>query len=150
MERNGKSLGEFPIMSIENPTLAHSWLTFPLQLSRIIYKSALLCKTKPISKKSNECILIYNKGLQKKDPFAAQKNKANSKPNKANFQTRRRFFSLLHKRLPPAASSAQHGERPFGPGSREAGYPRNDLCEGSQQSIINYQFTIVPRKKNKK
>jgi hypothetical protein len=33
----------------------------PRQRRKNLYKSALSCKTKPISKKSNECKLFYNK-----------------------------------------------------------------------------------------
>ena len=64
MERNGKPLGELPIMSIENPTLVHfrhfsSLLTNEYQassylraykalhLSRMLYKSALFMQNKP-------------------------------------------------------------------------------------------------------
>jgi hypothetical protein len=50
-----------------------------------------LVKTNPIQtqfpKSQNECKLTYNKGLQKNDAFAFQKNKPNSNPNKANFKS---------------------------------------------------------------
>ena len=82
-------------------------------------------KTNPIKANLKRAQMNVNslitKDYRKNDAFAVQKNK----PKQSQFQTRRRFFCLLHKRLP----------RPFGPGSREAGSPRNDELSGLLLSL---------------
>jgi len=68
----------------------------------------------------NEPKLNFNKGLQKKRLFSSPKNK----PKQTQFQTRRRFFRLLHKRLP-----------------RRGVYP-----ERSRRGTRNYIFSSFPAK----
>jgi len=105
LERNGKTLGELPIMSIENPTLAHFrhfnslFTNLPaykalylraykaLHLSRTLYKSPLFMQNKPNVKVAQINVNSYMKGkYEKLDTWLSEKNKPNSNPIKPNLR----------------------------------------------------------------
>ena len=94
MERNGKSLGELPIISIDNPTLAHfrhfSSLFTPSSLYICRGSSTnqlLFMQNKPNVKYAQINVNSYMKSkYEKLDTWLSGKNKPNSNPIKPNLQ----------------------------------------------------------------
>ncbi len=93
LERNGKPLGELPIMSIENPTLAHfrhfsSLFTNDLQSTKDYVRNyKLFLQNEP---KFRKVKLNVNKVLTKDydqlDTWSIGKKQSQTKPIKANLQ----------------------------------------------------------------
>ena len=114
LERNGKSLAEIPIMSIENPTLAHfrhfSSLFTKLPSTTVensLQITPFYAKQSQFQKRQNEHNFRHDKILRDFMPLTGPKNKPNSKPIQTQFNPKQSQLKPIQTQNKPNSKPIQ-------------------------------------------